>query len=227
MSSPIANQNPSAFQKRLVTLHQRSAHSHRITKLSDCLGAQIASLFPVGCASLRALDVGCGDMTIAENIAAAHPAIHWTCTDIHELPSHLKDSEKWRKYRRFDGTTLPFEDASFDVVLFSDVLHHCMPQSEGLLREAARVGRHVVVKDHFERGWYSRQMLRLMDFVGNYGYGVELPKRYFTPESFREACKSAGLRELRLLDNVDLYLDFPVWRFLLRKSWQFVAILEK
>ncbi len=166
-------------------------------------------------------------MTIVEKIAGQNPSIEWLCTDIHELPPHLRDSEKWRKYRPFDGLHLPFEEGTFDVVLFSDVLHHCLPRAPILLREAARVGRFVVVKDHFERSLFSRQVLRLMDFVGNYGYGVQVPKKYFTPESFRKLCLSEGLQECRSQENPDLYANSLLWRHLFRKSWQFLAVLEK
>jgi SAM-dependent methyltransferase len=166
-------------------------------------------------------------MTISENIAAAHPNIQWSCTDIHPLPPQLGDSLKWKKYRPFDGRNLPFETASFDVVMLSDVLHHCMPQAEALLREANRVGKYVIVKDHYECGFFSRQMLRLMDFVGNYGYGVGIPSRYFTPETFAGIYKQAGLHAKTHQRGIDLYADFPLLKFLLNKDWQFVAVLEK
>jgi ubiquinone/menaquinone biosynthesis C-methylase UbiE len=191
------------------------------------LGETITGLFPSTHPGTRALDVGCGDMTIAETISARNRSIAWTCTDIHELPHHLRDSEKWEKYRTFDGRSLPFEADSFDVVLFSDVLHHCLPNAEALLREAARVGRFVVIKDHFEYGWYSRQMLRLLDFVGNYGYGVELPKKYFSQESFRQTFRQAGLVEHTTLNNLDLYSGMPFLRWFLGKSWQFIAVLQR
>lgn len=176
---------------------------------------------------ILALDVGCGDMTLAESISSKNAAFHWTCTDIHDLPPQLQITEKWKKYRRFDGITLPFGDGEFDVVLFSDVLHHCLPKAESLLSEAARVGRFVVIKDHFEYGFYSRQMLRLLDFVGNYGYGVVLPQRYFTRESFHRTFRQAGLKEHAILNNLDLYSEMPLLRWFLRKSWQFIAVLEK
>lgn len=227
MSSPIANRKPTFFQKELVGFHQRAAHSNRIARLSECLGKAIADLPSKGQATVQALDVGCGDMTIAENISNAHPNIQWNCTDIHPLPPQLGGSVKWEKYRPFDGRNLPFETASFDVVMLSDVLHHCMPQAESLLREANRVGKYVIVKDHYERGFFSRQMLRLMDFVGNYGYGVKVPSHYFTPETFAAICNQAGLSTKIHHAGIDLYADFPILKFLLNKNWQFFAVLER
>lgn len=227
MSSPIANQNPNELQKQLVTFHQRSLHSNRIAKLSASIAEVLFSLFPSRNHSIRALDVGCGDMTLAEKLNEMNSVIQWSCTDIHELPSDLQNSEKWKKYCTFNGRELPFPDDTFDVVLFSDVLHHCMPQAQILLREAARIGRFIIVKDHFEHSWYSRQMLRLMDFVGNYGYGIEIPKRYFTPTSFHHCYAHMGLCEVAPWKYLDLYSHSLIGRVFLRKSWQFLAILQK
>jgi SAM-dependent methyltransferase len=224
MSSPIANKDRTCIQESLVWLHQRLAHSNRISKLAEAIGASIHALFPTD-KPVRALDVGCGDMTVAETIASKHPNIHWTCTDIHELPAHLADTEKWEKYRRFDGSKLPFPDSSFDAVLFSDVLHHCLPLAPALLQEAARTGRYVIVKDHFERGWISRSMLRLLDFIGNHGYGVSVPDRYFNPQTFAATVSQSGLRIACMNNSVSIY---PAWLSpILPTSLQFIAVLEK
>ncbi|RPI58788.1 MAG: methyltransferase domain-containing protein, partial [Lysobacterales bacterium] len=62
----------------------------------------------------------------------------------------------WRKYSRFDGRTIPFADGEFDVALLCDVLHHAPEDAAQLLAEAARVARHVLVKDHFTREAFAR-----------------------------------------------------------------------
>ena len=74
----------------------------------------------------------------------------------------------WQCYQQFDGSSLSFNDHAFDVVIFSDVLQH-VPAGlvSPLLKSAARVGRFVLIRDHFEYGWFSSIILRAMDFVGN------------------------------------------------------------
>ena len=44
----------------------------------------------------------------------------------------------------YDGTTLPFSDDSFDCALLLTVLHHT-PDPETVLREAARVAKHIII----------------------------------------------------------------------------------
>ncbi len=213
------------MQRFLVGLHRASAHSNRIGKLSTAIGGCIQELFPCPDKVITALDVGCGDMTVAETISSDNPTIQWACTDIHELPPHLHGTEKWKKYRKFDGSKLPFDNASFDVVLFSDVLHHCLPASSDLLREAGRVARFVVVKDHFEKGLFSRATLRLLDFIGNYGYGVSVPECYFDELSFQASADAAGLRIMKMIDHLPIY-PFPL-SMVLPQTLQFLAVLER
>ena len=47
--------------------------------------------------------------------------------------------------RLFDGVSLPAANASFDIVLFSSVLHHAANKTRGLMQEAARVTRRFIV----------------------------------------------------------------------------------
>lgn len=166
-------------------------------------------------------------MQIAEHISILAPNTAWSCIDIYDLPEDLLDSARWKKYQKFDGTNIPFEAKSMDVVLFSDVLHHVQTNAQALLMEAARVGRIVIIKDHFEYSLFSRMMLWAMDFVGNWGYGVSLPKQYFTQKSFEELAETSGLRSKQMKVGINLYAHIPVARTILRPSWHFIAVLER
>ena len=112
----------------------------------------------------------------------------------------------WKCYQQFDGSSLPFDEHAFDVVIFSDVLHHVPADLVSpLLKSAARVGRFVLIKDHFEYGWFSRNVLRAMDFVGNYGYGISVPEVYFSRDSFSATILDAGLRIDDMNIGINLY----------------------
>lgn len=224
MSSPITAKKKGRFDTALIGVHQRLSHGKRIEVLARRLADLITELHP-GAAEVRCLDAGCGDMQLAERIAALAPITGWTCIDIHDLPEGKATDPRWQKYRRFDGTSIPFPDRSFDVVLFSDVLHHAGENTGTLLAEAGRTGLTVVVKDHFERSLWSRAMLWVMDFVGNWGYGVAMPRRYFTRARFEKAAEAAGLTVRRVDAGIDLYGHLPLLGSLLRPAWQFIAVL--
>lgn len=225
MSSPLASKKTNAFGRALIMFHQAHSHSHRTQLLSQLFAKVLSKVFDKN-EEISCLDVGCGDMTLAELVEEALPSSSWTCMDVYKLPEDLKGIDRWSKYRQFDGKEFPFEDNEFDVVLFSDVLHHAQNKTHVLLAEAARISRVVLVKDHFEYSFWSRFCLWAMDFVGNWGYGVSLPRRYFTNEAFHQIVSEAGLQTRDLSTGIDLYQHIPVFRKILRKEWQFLAILE-
>jgi len=209
MSSPIVKIRKTFLNSALVRTHQILSHHTRSYILSCIISEQIKSLFPKELL-IKCLDVGCGDMKIAEMIRSKSPNTAWSCIDVHDLPDSLINEEQWNKYSKFDGVNLPFDDQSFDVILFCDVLHHDEKNIIKLIKEAARVGHFIIIKDHFEYGCYSRQMLRLMDFLGNWGYGVSVPSRYFNEIQFESLCSEAGCNEIRRIKNISLYEHIPI-----------------
>ena len=223
MSSPIAKADKTGFDKALIATHQQLSHSHRIDCLVSVLGQRIKSLNLSK--PIRVLDVGCGDLTLSRGLLDQVEGIDLTCIDIHPPPLTSEGLDPiWQCYQQFDGSSLPFDEHAFDVVMFSDVLHH-VPAGlvSPLLKSAARVGRFVLIKDHFEYGWFSRNMLRAMDFVGNYGYGISVPKCYFNYDSFAAAMLDAGLRIDDMEIGISLYDHLPIVRSVLSSKWQFVA----
>ena len=68
-------------------------------------------------------------------------------------------------------------------------------------------------------------MLKLMDIVGNWGYGISIPKRYFSKNSFNKIVEDAGLKIIELKVGIRLYDHLPIVKFVLRPKWQFIAVL--
>lgn len=230
MSSPIAKRHKSGVDNALIATHQRLSHGHRIELLAEAFAVRISKL--VGQTQgrqIRILDVGCGDMTLADAVGEKLKEAEIRCVDVHPFPTDLaKTDPRWRRYSSFDGQHLEFDDQSFDVVMFSDVLHHVpMKLRTALLVNAGRVGHFVAIKDHFEYGWWSRQSLRAMDCVGNFGYGVSVPERYFDLECFRGQCSAAGLRIEQIDVGLRLYDHLLLLRKLLSPAWQFMAVCRR
>lgn len=226
MSSPIASSDKSVIKKALINFHQKASHNYRVDLLAGMLGGTIDNLYPDK-EKIKCLDIGCGDMTIAETIAENHPKTDWTCIDIHPLPKELEGEEKWKKYRQFDGLNIPFEDNTFQAALFVDVLHHIDADLTNNLKEAARVSETVIIKDHFEYTLYSRNMLKVMDIVGNWGYGVSIPDKYFSKKRFQKLVDDCGLEIVDIDAKIPLYQHNFVLNTILRPEWQFIAVLRK
>jgi len=91
------------------------------------------------------LDIGCGDGTIGQPYRTTPSDISIQGVELLVRPG-LQDC-----MRAFDGSSLPFPDASFDVCVFVDVLHH----TQDLARPASRrpcasAVPFVQLKDHLD-----------------------------------------------------------------------------
>ncbi|WP_396591175.1 class I SAM-dependent methyltransferase [Allomuricauda sp. R78024] len=227
MSSPIAKSKKSFFDKLLISFHRKTSHNSRIEILSDLIFKDLRFLMEKeNLESIKCLDIGCGDLTLSESISEKDSAISFTGIDIHEVPEALKDVGKWKNYVHFDGKNMPFDDNSFDSALFSDVLHHDYENIEILLKEAKRVSKYIVIKDHFEYGFFSRKILQLADIIGNYGYGISIPKRYLSLKSYDKCISECGLTEVKRLTPIHLYDHSPLVKIIFKSKYQFISILK-
>jgi hypothetical protein len=217
MSSPNAKASYSLVSKLLIGIHQRVSHNHRISRLIEELQPRI----PTGAA---VLDPGCGDMKLLAGLGHRRELARCVGADI--WPQRVCPPSGCEYVQIRPGGPFPWLEQEFDVVLLIDTLHHT--DAPGLLLgQALAVGRKVVVKDHFEYGLWSRTLLRLMDVLGNFGYGVSIPKRYFTQQGFKElVARIAPGHRCRLQVGLDLYGHIPAARLLLPPALHFIAELS-
>jgi len=95
----------------------------------------------------------------------------------------------------YDGKTLPFKDNSFDCVLIVDVLHHTKNILQ-LLKECKRVSKKcIIIKDHYYENRFDLFILKLFDYVGNYGYSIKLVYNFLRLRQW-----------LKLFDELNLYV---------------------
>lgn len=199
---------PSLLQK----LHTKLVFGRRVQILAETLSQMI----PPGS---RVLDVGCGDGQISAGIARRCEGVSVTGIDVLLRPArHIPVTE-------FDGATIPFNNATFDVVMFVDVLHHTSDPA-GLLAEAARVTtRHILLKDHIRTGVLGGMILRLMDWVGNVHHGVTLPYHYLSEAEWSRSYQALSLRPAKTVTNLHLYP--PPADVVFGRGVHFVTLLEK
>jgi SAM-dependent methyltransferase len=169
------------LRNALNAVHGKAVFNRRV----EVLSRHLADMIPRGGGSL--LDLGAGDGSIASRIGAQHPGLEVQGVDVLLRPvTHIPVT-------LYDGTTLPFEDDSFDWVTIIDVLHHTDDPGT-VLGEAARVARRgVLVKDHLREGVLAGTTLRAMDWVGNRGHGVRLPYNYLNETEWDAVLARCGL----------------------------------
>jgi SAM-dependent methyltransferase len=200
------------LKRALFAAHHHRVHVPRVLRVARALAAQIGEASSL-------LDIGCGDGTVAKDIAARVGAGRVAGVDIKVRPSVAIE------VTAYDGTHLPFPDASFEAVVISDVLHHCK-DPRAVLAEALRVASRVVaIKDHFRFGPVSEKILLLMDVVGNAGPAVHVQGTYFGPREWVDLVAGAGGRFTGLDWPLQIH-DFP-FRLITQDRLQFAARVER
>ena len=196
----------------LERIHGGYVYGRRIRVLSG----HLSELIPP---DALILDVGCGDGLLAHTIRQRRPDIEITGIDV------LVREETHVPVEAFDGKRIPYGDASFDLVMFVDVLHHAEDPSR-LLREAVRVARQaLLIKDHIKTGFLAGAALRLMDRVGNRRHGVALPYTYWTRQQWLQEFDAFGLKIGVWKSKLGLYTRPANWLF--DGSLHFVARLDR
>jgi SAM-dependent methyltransferase len=191
--------------------HRKLVSGRRVQVLSNWF----AQLLPKG---TRLLDVGCGDGLVSATLRSKRPDLNILGIDV------LPRTQTHIPVELFDGRRFPFDGASFDVVLFSDVLHHT-PDPTVLLKEARRVAaRNVLIKDHYRKGIMANTRLRFMDWSGNARFGVALPYNYWTERQWCSAWQETGLHPERLVTALGLYSKPADWVF--GAKLHFVALMN-
>ena len=186
--------------KSIGKAHEKLIFSRRAEVLVEKIGA----LVPPGS---KILDVGTGDGQIAKMIGETQEGTSVEGIDI------MRRDTTHIPVTLFDGSTIPRDDNSFDVVTFVDVLHHT-DDPQVLISEAARVAKSaVIIKDHLSENALDHATLRLMDWVGNAPHGVVLPYNYAARKEWNLWFANAGLQNEAFSTEVPLYTAPLCWVF--------------
>jgi ubiquinone/menaquinone biosynthesis C-methylase UbiE len=192
-------------------LHTKVTYNRRVKILSE----RISDLIPE---NSRILDVGCGDGEISQRILSKKGN-----GSIQGVETLIRNDTKI-EVLKFDGKLLPFQDKSFDYVLFIDVLHHTQ-NIEELLSEAARVAcRGIIIKDHNCSNVFQKKILTFTDWFGNTQYNVHLEYNFQSRGMWVHLWKAMNLNEVRYIFNFGLYPWYT--KIIFWKDLDFISKLE-
>ena len=184
--------------RRMMAAVHKPIYAARIREL-------VARILPHLRPGDRVLDVGCGSGTLGRAVLDAPGAPRGLA---------VEGLERFRRggepipVHAYDGVRIPFPDASYDVVIVADVLHH-EEDPDRLLRECARVSRRlVIIKDHQVTGPLAWSRIRLLDWAANAPYGVRCLYRYNTPEQWRRTVEDHRFGVAEHLPSMRLYPPF-------------------
>ena len=113
-----------------------------------------------------------------------------------------------------------------DIVILVDVLHHIgVDKSHLILKKLSKNSKILIIKDHFEHGYFSRQLLRFIDFYANYAYGVVIPINYFDYKSWKDTVKKTNLTESHF--EKEFQQHDGLFNLILSKKHHFISVLKR
>ena len=87
------------------------------------------------------------------------------------------------------------------------------------------MGKVILVKDHFRKGFLAGPTLRFMDWVGNAHHGVVLPYNYWSETQWDAAWDELSWRPSHMNLSLKLYPMPACWIF--ERGLHFIAKYEK
>jgi SAM-dependent methyltransferase len=170
-------------------LGHRIPTNHSRTVLADHYAARLKAR--------RVMDLGCGAGDSVDLFRAVVPDVSWVGVDIEDSPEVAGRTRADAEFVTFDGRSLPFVDASFELVYCKQVLEHVEHPRE-LLAEVARVlqpGGHLAGSTSQLEAFHSRSTLN------------------WTPYGFTRLAEEAGLEVVELRPVIDGF-TLVAWRAL-------------
>jgi SAM-dependent methyltransferase len=145
----------------------------------------------------RVMDLGCGKGDSVDLFRQLEPAVRWVGVDLARSPEVDERMRDDADFVTFDGTSLPFEDRSFDLVYCKQVLEH-VRHPDALIAEVARVLA--------PRGWFTGSTSQLEAFHSRSTFN-------YTPHGLTLLLEDAGLEVRELRPAID-GLTLVSWRAL-------------
>ena len=142
-----------------------------------------------------------------------------------------EDFQKLKKFKQIKFNSINnFKKMKkkYDITLINDTLHHIGVENEdkiiNLLKLFKKRSKYLIIKDHYEEGWFSNFLLRFMDYIGNRYNNVNVPRRYFTKKSFQKILSIGGLKIDYKVINQRYYSKF--FLFMSNPNLHFLYLLK-
>ena len=152
----------------------------------------------------KVLDIGCGNGLISRAIAKTY-----SC-DIHgaDIENHLEHDVPFHAI--VDGR-IDVPDQSFDVALFTDVLHHIEKDRQaGAIREGLRVSRKVLIFE--QHPTITAKVLDVVMIYALYAGNMPLPLSHRGPDDWAQLI-AADVRATSRVKHVTSPIIYPLRHF--------------
>lgn len=140
-------------------------------------------------AGKKVLEIGCGQGNLLGTLHVDYSCDCYGVDISPEMVAYAEEQNPGPRYAVMDSSKLEFDDGAFDFVIFNYVLHH-VDNLDGTIREAKRVGRHILIYESCAFGtepfrWLSKLYWKTVDGGNDYKSLGEW-KRQFDMEVIEE-----------------------------------------
>jgi len=216
---------PHIFLAKLLDFLRFAIGGDRFNNLFIALKNSINRVSPES-SHLSLLDYGCGMMTISIKLKNDGIIKDFTGLDIYPSSDFEGDDLRWANYIQIKPEGIAAIKEKYNIAIIVDVLHHVTSYEErvSILKGLSHITDFIIVKDHFEYGYFSRQVLRLIDWLGNFAYGVRIPSEYFTKDSWGKLLMDAEVTQVEIQDKVKIHSGLI--GYLVPSKYHFISILK-
>ena len=150
------------------------------------------------------------------------------CFDIYNS-KNLKNLNQNKNIVFYNIQNLNLNKTKYDFCLLNDVLHHIgiekLSELKNLIIKLQNKAKFVLIKDHFQYGFFSNLTIRVMDFLGNYFNNVPTPNKYFNKTSFNSLLKLSNSKVVEKVFNIKLYQSY--FLFMSNPKFNFIYLTKK
>jgi len=204
-------------------------------RYEETLSKSIADIIKRNCKKkkIKILDFGSGIepsliQSIKNKLSKASINVTSHGFDLYEKDQINKLNNKSKNEFYFHTNKLINSTEIYDFVIISDVLHHMDIENLNLIKDTIKKlklrSKYLIIKDHFQYGFFSNQIIRLMDFFGNLNSNIRTPKKYFSKENFTNLIENLNLKiKYEILDNRYHPNFLPIFN---NPKYHFIYLLE-
>jgi 2-polyprenyl-3-methyl-5-hydroxy-6-metoxy-1,4-benzoquinol methylase len=142
---------------------------------------------------------------------------------LNELNQQANSDEKY-----FFSSDISKNNVHYDFVVISDVLHHLDIDKQDEIKKIITLlkskSNYLIIKDHFQYGFLSNQILRFMDFFGNFFNKTKTPKRYYKKKEFEDLIYELKFQIKERIVNRKYHSKY--FFFLSNIKYHFVYLIE-
>ena len=150
------------------------------------------------------------------------------CFDIYNS-KNLKNLNQNKDIIFYNIQNLNLNKTKYDFCLLNDVLHHIgiekLSVLKNLIIKLQNKAKFVLIKDHFQYGFFSNLTIRVMDFLGNYFNDVPIPSKYFNKTSFNSLLKLSNSKIVEKVLSIKLYQSY--FLFMSNPKFNFIYLTKK